>query len=132
MKHFLMSVTAVMAISVPVWAQPTPSTAPPSGAIAPAPPVQPMNRMPAGGRATSERGMTGSVTRAHHRRHTVQSQRQLSAGLPADELNRQELSQIQSGNTTGTSANPSATSGNPTTTNRMSVGGRATSGGPHF
>jgi hypothetical protein len=83
--------------------------------------VQPMNRMPAGGRATSERGATGSVTRAHHRRHTVQSAQrasaqQTSAGGAADQLNRQELSQIQSGN--------------PTTMNRMPAGGRATSGGP--
>ena len=74
------------------------------------------NRMPAGGRATSERGTTGSVTRAHHRRHAVQSARTPSAGGQADQLNRQELTQLP-----GT---------NPTTMNRMSTGGRATSGGP--
>jgi hypothetical protein len=84
-----------------------------------------MNRMPAGGRATSERGATGSVTRAHHRRHYALHARQthhasgtaaMGGGGAADQLNRQELGQIQGGN--------------PTTMNRMSVGGRATSGGP--
>ena len=69
MKHLLISAAMVasLAISAPVWAQPTPSS-PPPGATAPAPaapPVQSMNRMPAGGKATSERGMTGSATRAH-------------------------------------------------------------------
>ena len=122
MRHLVMTAIAVtaMAVSAPIWAQPAPSTAPPSGANAPAStaaPVQPMNRMPAGGRATSERGATGSVTRAHHRRHTVQSARQPSDAGAADQLNRQELSQLP-----GT---------NPTTMNRMSVGGRATSGGPN-
>lgn len=151
---------AALAISVPLWAQPAPSTAQPgtnttmpampgampsemnrmpmggratsdrgtgpsSATSATAPgtaatttgalPHQ-MNRMPAGGRATSNRG-TGSSTRAHHRRHAVESARQQSGGSGADELNRQELSQLQSGN--------------PTTMNRMSVGGRATSGGPN-
>ena len=102
-----------------------PSRRPPPGATAPAPPAQSMNRMPAGGRATSERGATGSVTRAHHRRHTAQSARHTSAhgaaggggaGDTADQLNRQELPQVQGGN--------------PTTMNRMPAGGRATSGGP--
>ncbi len=127
MKHLLISATAAaaIAISTPILAQPAPSTAPPPGATAPAPPVQSMNRMPAGGRATSERGATGSVTRAHHRRHAVQSASRQSAGDIANQLNQQELSQIQSGN-------PAATSGNPTTTNRMPAGGRATSGGPNF
>jgi hypothetical protein len=164
MRHLVMTAIAVTAIAVsaPIWAQPAPSTAPPPGANAPAAPVQPMNRMPAGGRATSERGATGSaagqaqpssstalppdvntpaapvqsmnrmpaggratsergatgsVTRAHHRRHAVQSAR-ASSDNTADQLNRQELSQLP-----GT--------GNPTTMNRMSVGGRATSGGPN-
>ncbi len=80
-------------------------------------PVQSINRMPAGGRATSERGTTGSVTRAHHRRHAVQSAKNSSADSQADQLNRQELSQLQSAN--------------PTMMNRMSAGGKATSGGPH-
>jgi hypothetical protein len=115
MKHLTIgtAVVAALAIAAPVWAQPAPSTALPS-ASAPAP-VQSMNRMPAGGRATSERGATGSVTRAHHRRHAVQAARKPSAGSQADQLNRQELAEIQGAN--------------PTTTNRMSVGGRATSGG---
>lgn len=123
MKGLLIGVAAVaaLAISVPVWAQPAPSTAPPPGATAPAPAAQSatpsqMNRMPAGGRATSNRGM-GTGTRAHHRRHAVELKSSSSAGSQADQLNRQELSQLQ-----GT---------NPTTMNRMSVGGRATSGNPN-
>jgi len=165
MRHLVMTAIAFTAIAVsgpmPIWAQPASSTTPPPGANAPVPvqpmnrmpaggratsergatgsaagqmqpssstalppdvnapaaPVQSMNRMPAGGRATSERGATGSVTRAHHRRHAAQSARAPSDNT-ADQLNRQELSQL-----------PGA--GNPTTMNRMSVGGRATSGGPN-
>jgi hypothetical protein len=119
MKHLLIGAAAVaaLAIAAPVWAQPAPS--PPPGASAPGPaatsamPNQ-MNRMPAGGRATSERG---SGVRGHHRRHAVQSAGKSSAGSQADQLNQQELSRLQ-----GT---------NPTTMNRMSVGGKATSGGPN-
>ena len=109
MKHLLtgVAVAAALAIAAPVWAQ--------NPAPAPAPaPVQSMNRMPAGGSATSERG---SGARAHHRRHAVQSAGKSSAGSQADQLNRQELSQLQGAN--------------PTTMNRMSVGGKATSGGPN-
>lgn len=90
----------------------TPSTPTAAGAAYPST----TNRMPAGGRATSERGTTHSVTRAHHRRHAVQSARNPSASGQANQLNRQELSQLPGSN--------------PTTMNRMSTGGRATSGGP--
>ena len=118
MKHLLtgVAVAAALAIAAPVWAQnPSGGGGAPAPAATPAPaPVQSMNRMPAGGRATSERG---SRARAHHRRHAVQSAGKSSADTQANQLNRQELSQLQ-----GT---------NPTTTNRMSVGGRATSGGPN-
>jgi|SRR5271169_4128380 hypothetical protein len=113
MKHLLsgLAAAAALMVAVPVWAQSAPPAAPPSAA-APAPaPVQSMNRMPAGGRATSERGARGAAARGHHRGHAAHP----SAVSAADQLNRQELSQLQ-----GT---------NPTTTNRMSVGGRATSGG---
>jgi hypothetical protein len=109
MKHLLtgVAVAASLAIAAPVWAQnPAPTPAPA--------PVQSMNRMPAGGSATSERG---SGARAHHRRHAAQSAGKSSAGSQADQLNRQELSQLQGAN--------------PTTMNRMSVGGKATSGGPN-
>jgi hypothetical protein len=130
MKRFVIGAATVAAIAFygHSWAQPAPATSPPPGATAPAPPAQSMNRMPAGGRATSERGATGSVTRAHHRRHTAQSARHTSAhgeaggggaGGTADQLNRQELSQVQ------------VQGGNPTTMNRMPAGGRATSGGPN-
>ncbi len=135
MKHLLtgVAVAAALAIAAPVWAQnpsggngmgmpgPNPGggggLTPYSGGGAPAPapaPVQSMNRMPAGGSATSERG---SGARAHHRRPAVQSAGKSSAGSQADQLNRQELSQLQGAN--------------PTTMNRMSVGGKATSGGPN-
>jgi hypothetical protein len=119
MKHLLVGAAAVaaLAIGAPAWAQPAPS-APPPAATMPAPaaaPVQSMNRMPAGGRATSERGMTGSVERAHHRSHAARPAKAPSADNSANRLNQQELSQLQGGN--------------PTTMNRMPAGGRATSGG---
>jgi len=118
MKHLLIGGVAVaaLAIAAPVWAQPAPSAPPPVNMPAPAAaPVQSLNRMPAGGKATSERGMTGSVERAHHRSHAARPAKNPSAGGPADQLNRQELSQVQHAN--------------PTAMNRMSVGGKATSGG---
>lgn len=126
MKRFVIGAAMVAAVGFCAhsWAQPTPAANPAPGATAPAAPVQPMNRMPAGGRATSERGTTGSVTRAHHRRHTAQSAKHTSAHGAAggggasnttDQLNRQELSQVPGSN--------------PTTMNRMPAGGRATSGG---
>ena len=62
-----MAVVAAVAIAAPAGAQQAPSN--PS---VPTPhPVQPLNRMPAGGPPTSERGITGSVERAHHRPHRV-------------------------------------------------------------
>src|SRR5271169_4199742 len=118
MKHLLVGVAAAatLAICAPIWAQPAPSAPPAASMPAPAAaPVQPMNRMPAGGRATSERGMSGSVERAHHRSHAARPARNPSADNSANQLNRQELSQLQSAN--------------PTTMNRMPAGGRATSGG---
>jgi hypothetical protein len=131
MRFFLIAAGAVAAIAIasPVLAQQATTNPPPAGANAAAP-AQSLNRMPAGGRATSERGVPGSVERSHHRRHathathTTHSSRAQSTGNAA-QLNRQELGNIQSGNQ-GQSGNES---GNPTTTNRMSVGGRATSGG---
>lgn len=137
MKYLLngVAVVAALAIAAPVWAQnpsggnsvgtPGPNPGGPgltpysTGApLAPAPAATPpsqMNRMPAGGRATSDRGMgTGSRTSAHHQRHAVQTARNPSADNSADQLNQQELSTL-----------PAA---NPTTMNRMPAGGRATSG----
>jgi hypothetical protein len=137
MRHLSndVAVVAALAIVAPVWAQnpsggnsmgmPGPSPggpgltpystgAPPPPAPAAEPPSQ-MNRMPAGGRATSDRGVgTGSVTRAHHRRHAVQTARNPSADNSANQLNQQELSTLPATN--------------PTTMNRMPAGGRATSG----
>ena len=113
-----MAAAAALAIYAPVRAQPAPSTAPPS-ANTPAPPAasapSQMNRMPAGGRATSDRGIgTGSRTHPHHPRHATQSVRNSSAGGSAEQLNREEVTRFQSNN--------------PSSMNRMPAGGRATSG----
>jgi hypothetical protein len=63
-----MAVVAAVAIAAPAGAQA------PSNSSVPVPhPVQPLGRMPAGGPPTSERGITGSVERAHHRPHRVSS-----------------------------------------------------------
>ena len=80
MRYFLVGLAAVAAltISVQVGAQTAPSTATPPSAA----PVQSMNRMPAGGRATSERGATGTVTRAQKRHHTTHSAKTPAAGTP--------------------------------------------------
>lgn len=123
MKHFLTPAIALAALAVsgPLFAQPAPTNSPPAATTAPAP-VQSLNRMPAGGRATSERGATGSVERAHHRRHAARASTHASQSTgTADQLNRQELTNVQNANQ----------GGNPTTMNRMSVGGRASSGGPN-
>jgi hypothetical protein len=135
MKHLLngVAVVAALAIAAPVWAQnPSggnpmgtpgpnpggPGLTPYSGAAQPAPapaaePPSQMNRMPAGGRATSDRGV-GTGSRAHHPRHAVHTARNPSADNSANQLNQQELSTL-----------PAA---NPTPMNRMPAGGRATSG----
>jgi hypothetical protein len=99
MKHLLIGAAAVaaLAFSVPVSAQPAPST---PSANAPAPAATPKQ--------------TGSVTRAHHRRHAVQAARNRPAGDSAEQLNQQELSKFETSN--------------PTQMNRMSGGGKATSG----
>ncbi|MGA8759716.1 MAG: hypothetical protein WB611_26055 [Stellaceae bacterium] len=108
MKQLLISMAmfAALAIPVEVGAQ----TSPPAQGAA-----QSVNRMSTGGKATSERGAPASVTRAHHRHYTAKSARNTSAGDVANQLNQQELANLQSTN--------------PTTMNRMSVGGKPTSGG---
>jgi hypothetical protein len=134
MKHFLNGVAVVgaLVIAAPVWAQnPSggnpmgtpgpnpggPGLTPYSGGASPAPvpaaePPSRMNRMPAGGSATSDRGV-GTGSRAHHPRHAVRTARNPSADNSADQLNQQELSTLPA---------------NPTTMNRMPAGGRTTSG----
>src|SRR5262245_66126470 len=102
MKHLLIGVVAigVLTISAPVFAQPAASTAPGTNA----------------GPAAASGGHVGSATRAHHRRHAVQSARNRSTGGggTANQLNREELARFQANN--------------PSSKNRMPVGGRATSG----
>jgi hypothetical protein len=96
MKPILLSVALVTAVAIatPAGAQQAPSSGPPPH------PVQPLGRMPAGGPPVSERGIPGSVERAHHRPHRVYHSHPMHAGSPspadnqADQLNRQELSQI--------------------------------------
>jgi hypothetical protein len=80
MRHFLigLAAVAVLTISVPAGAQPAQSTATPPSAA----PVQSMNRMPGGGRATSERGTTETVTRAQ-KRHAAHAAKTPSAGTAA-------------------------------------------------
>ena len=124
MKHFLIcaGAAAALVISSASWAQTTPAPAP-SGAAAPAAPATPpehagsMNRMPAGGKATSERG---SGVRTHHRAHATHSthRKTTSSGSgSAAQLNRQELSGNQAGS--------------PSQMNRMPAGGAPTSGNTH-
>jgi hypothetical protein len=55
---------------------------------------------------------TGSVTRAHHRRHAVESARNQSAGTSADQLNQQELSTLQGDNPSQINRMPAGREGN--------------------
>jgi hypothetical protein len=69
MKPIVISVAVVAAVAI---AAPAAAQQAPSSPSVPAPhPIQPLGRMPAGGPPTSERGITGSVERAHHRAHRV-------------------------------------------------------------
>ncbi len=117
MRYMLTSMAAFAALTISLQAgaqtsapnaAAPPAAAPPSAAA----PVQEMNRMSTGGKATSERGATGSAARAHHPRHTAHhSTKKPSSATSADQSS-------------------TSSSANPTATNRMSVGGKATSGGP--
>jgi hypothetical protein len=103
MKHLLIGMVAVaaLAISAPVLAQPVTSTPPPGTHTTP---------------PAASAGHVGSPTRAHHRRHAVQSARNKSIGSrsSANQLNQEELARFQTNN--------------PSSMNRMPAGGRATSG----
>jgi hypothetical protein len=122
-KPFLIATSAILAIAVstPLWAadgrRPAAIRRRSAGA------AQSANRMPAAGRVTSERGLTGPVERAHHRRHATYHASQAQSQGVANQLNQQE-SKIQSGN--------QPPGGNPTTLNRMPIGGKATSGSNKF
>ena len=84
MKYRLIGVAALaaLAISEPAWAQQA-APAAPSTQTAPA-------------AATPQH--VGSPTRAHHRRHAVQSAKNPSTNSSADQLNKDELSHFQSTN----------------------------------
>lgn len=128
-----------------------PGLTPYSTGASPSPPA-PSGRMPAGGRMTSEPTNIPSTPSAsdttsatppmhHHARkasHGRMAGRPQLTGDTADQLNQEELARLQSGNTSMPAASemspgaPSApgASANPNQLNRMSTGGRATSGGP--
>ena len=139
MRYLLtgVAVVAALIVSAPSWAQPAnPSGGNPMGmpgpsTSAPAPAPTPTGRMPAGGRATSERAIIPtepgqSPLHRHARasshgrttRHRASSAQ--SASDATNQLNREELSRLQSGNFSNP---PPDTSG----VNRMPAGGRATS-----
>ena len=101
MKYLLILAVAIaaLAVSEPVRAQTAAPAAAPTGTDMTAAPKAPHQ---------------GSVTRAHHRRHAVQSARHPSTKSSANQLNQEELSRFQSNN--------------PSSMNRMPAGGRATSG----
>lgn len=125
---------------------------------APPPAATPSGRMSTGGRRTSgERipaimpetssqapsasNTTSATPPMHHHAHKgshgkMAGRRQLT-GSSADQLNQEELARLQAGNTSMPAApemspgGPSAPgAANPNQLNRMSTGGRATSGGP--
>jgi len=94
MKYRLIGVAA-LAISEPAWAQQA-GTAVPSAQTAPA------AAMPK---------HVGSPTRAHHRRHAVQSAKHPSTKSTANQLNKDELSHFQSTNQMPTGGPPTSSGG---------------------
>ena len=143
MKHLLtgVAVIAALAISAPVWAQPAnPSGGNSLGTPGPNPGGPGLTPYSTGAPSASD---TTSATPPmhHHARkasHGKMAGRQQSTGSTANQLNQEELARLQAGNTSmpaasemspGTPSAPGA-SANPSQMNRMSTGGRATSGGP--
>ena len=94
----------------------------------------------AAGYVTARLAKHHAVRHAHamHSFHKGMSHKAALAGDTTGQLNREELARIQSGNLSNPPAPPAAGPGatpgpgsdmsSPTTTNRMSTGGRATSG----
>jgi hypothetical protein len=151
MKNLLTGVAVVAAaliVCAPAWSQPAnpssgnsmgmpgPNTGGPGltpyNAGTPAPAATPTGRMPAGGRATSERAIipTSPGQSPLHRHARANSHGRMtghhgrgaqSAGDATDQLNREELARLQAGNFSNPA--PTDTSG----VNRMPAGGRATS-----
>ncbi len=78
MKHFLVGLIAVAALTISLQAGA--QTAPPAPTPPGAAPAQQLNRMSVGGRATSERGATGSAARAHQRHYATHPANNASAG----------------------------------------------------
>lgn len=149
MRYLLtgVAVVATLIVSAPSWSQPAnpsggnpmgmpgPSTGGPGltpyNGAAPAPAPTPTGRMPAGGRATSERAIIPTEpgqsplhrharASSHGRTTRHHGSSAQSASNATSQLNREELSRLQSGNFSNP---PPDTSG----VNRMPAGGRATS-----
>jgi len=154
MKHLLngVAVAALLAITAPAWAQnpsggnsmgmPGPNTGGPgltpySGGAPPAPPPAAMPPAAADS-ATPPVHHAVHHARKMHAFHKGMARKAAMAGDTTAQLNREELARIQSGNLCNPPPPPAPDMGaapgagpgtsSPTTTNRMSTGGRATSG----
>jgi hypothetical protein len=153
MKHLLngVAVAAALAIAAPAWAQ-NPSGGNPMGMPGPntggpgltpysgggAPPAPMPAPSPAANSAMPP--MHHRVHHAHamHAFHKGMSRKAAMNGDTTGQLNREELARIQSGNLSNPPAPPAAAPGAapgpgsdmsaPNSMNRMSTGGRATSG----
>jgi len=150
MKHLLngVAIAAALAIAAPAWAQ-NPSGGNSMGMPGPntgGPGLTPYS----GGAPAAAPAATSAMPPEHHAHHAVRhahamhsfhkgmSHKAALAGDTTGQLNREELARIQSGNLSNPPAPPAAGPGatpgpgsdmsSPTTTNRMSTGGRATSG----
>jgi hypothetical protein len=138
------AVIAALAFAAPVWAQPaSPSGGNPMGMPGPnpgGPGLTPYTTgaPPSAAEATS--AMPPSHRHAHHARTAAHHGKapQLT-GSTANQLNQEELARLQAGNFSNPPVEmspgaPSAPAGpmqaNPNQMNRMSTGGRPTSGGP--
>jgi hypothetical protein len=152
------AVAAALAIAAPVWAQnpsggnsmgmPGPNTGGPGltpysggapAAPAPMPPPS-AGAPPAANSAMPPAHHAVRHARAMHSFHKGMSHKAALTGDTTAQLNREELARIQSGNLSNPAAPPGPGAGagpgpapgsdmsSPTTTNRMSTGGRPTSG----
>ena len=141
------AVIAALAFAAPVWAQPaSPSGGNPMGMPGPNPGGPGLTPYTTGAPTSVPEATSATPPRHHHGHHMAQgkpshhpSRFPNLQGNVANELNQAELTRLQSGNFTPpappemSQGAPSAPAGsmqaNPNQMNRMSTGGRATSGG---
>ena len=135
------AVIAALAFAAPVWAQPaSPSGGNAMGMPGPNPGGPGLTPYSTGAPAEATSATPPSHRHGHHARTAAHHGKapQLTGGT-ANQLNQEELARLQAGNFSNPPAEmsqgaPSAPGGpmqaNPNQTNRMSTGGRATSGGP--